>query len=345
MANGEAPEAVTKDAERASSLQQERNGKPWPGAHCGWPTDRCGAPGCEGAKLCEEPGCGAMHPNGCSADRTLDGWRCGDPRLRVAQKAPRSPSGELQPWADAVQRAQRWALDWLDVYGAPTALWELLLRFAALVAMRPGERRRLDELHTVGLFESEPGAMLWGDPPAGQPMHGPIALVLPFGASAFGRPLPEGEVAELEALLRGAIQRVEALGAEADLFRHAAGLVRGDGFSDRWTAGADFRDVAGVPLDAPHPDAYRVSLLGAVRQAWAERGGAGSVPSAYLRRLLGMAAGRRCVASWDGRTRADLLVDVLRTVNEDPNQTAKGVIELLTRAALAAEAEAESEVL
>lgn len=345
---------VDKGRSDGSSVQCERNGTGVQ-VHAWWLSDSCGHPDCQGSKLCEAEGCQVIHPNGCSADPSLGGWLCPEHAARDgsntnddlnADACEGLAGGELVPFARALDDARRWARDWLDVYGTPTALWELLLRFAALVAMRPGERRRLDEAHTVGLFEGEPGAMLWGTPEPGELVHRPLALVLPFGASAFGRPLPEGEVAELEATFRGAIQRVEALGAEAEFCRHAVGLIRGDCFSDRWTAGADFRDMAGAPLDGPHPDAYRFSLVGAMRQAWAERGGAGPVPRAYPERVLRLAVGDRCVDAWRGDERpAGLLLDVLRTVNDDPKQTAKGVIELLTRAALAAEAEAESEVL
>lgn len=251
---------------------------------------------------------------------------------------------ELVPFAQALDAARSWARDWLDVYGQPSALWELLLRFAALVAMRPGEKRRLDEAHTVRLFEAEPGALL----EVGQLTAG---IVLPFSAERFGRALPEREVAELEATVRGAIQRVEALQAEAELFRHAATLIRGDGFSDHWTAGADFRDMAGVPLDGPHPDAYRFSLVGAMHQAWAERGGLGPVPRASLKRLVTLAAPACFTFKVESAT-VEALQDVLRLVNDhrDPGgmmrgQTAKSVLELLTRAALAADAEAESAVL
>lgn len=339
--------AVDKGRFDGSSVQCERNGTGVQVHAWRWPSDSC------------------RHPDTGPADsrRRARQWRwpsdsCGHPDCHAARDGSNTnddlnadaceglAGGELVPFARALDDARRWARDWLDVYGTPTALWELLLRFAALVAMRPGERRRLDEVHTVGLFEGEPGAMLWGTPEPGELVHRPLALVLPFGASAFGRPLPEGEVAELEATFRGAIQRVEALGAEAEFCRHAAGLIRGDCFSDRWTAGADFRDMAGAPLDGPHPDAYRFSLVGAMRQAWAERGGGGPLPRAYPERVLRLAVGDRCVDAWRGDERpAGLLLDVLRTVNDDPKQTAKGVIELLTRAALAAEAEAESEVL
>lgn len=329
---------VDKGRSDGSSVQCERNGAGVQVHAWRWPSDSCGHPDCQGSKLCEAEGCQAIHPNGCSADRTLGGWLCPEHAAR--------DGGKLVHFAQALDAARGWARDWLDVYGQPTALWSLLMRFAALVAMRPGERRRLDEVHTVGLFEGEPGAMLWGTPEAGELVHRPLALVLPFGTSAFGRPLPEGEVAELEATLRGAIERVEALGAEAEFCRHAAGLIRGDGFSDRWTAGCDFRDMAGAPLDGPHPEAYRFSLVGAMRQAWAERGGGGPLPRAYPERVLRLAVGERCVDAWRGDERPPgLLLDVLRTVNDIPKQTAKGVLELLTRAALAAEAEAESEVL
>lgn len=413
LANGTSPEAVAEDGRDGSSVQCERNGTgvQVPPAPQGlrhawrWPSDSCAHPDCRGSKLCEAEGCPGIHPNGCSADRTLDGWLCPNhaapgryPSWRppVAERRdPNGPDGYAQtpPWeapdgsntnddlnadaceglaeerrkadrldggklvhfAQALDAARSWARDWLDVYGQPSALWELLLRFAALVAMRPGERRRLDEAHTVRLaksfeieascvngtllFEAEPGALL----EVGQLTAG---IVLPFGVERFGRALPEREVAELEATVRGAIQRVESLQAEAELFRHAAKLVRGDGFSDRWTAGADFRDMAGVPLDGPHPDAYRFSLVGAMRQAWAERGGAGQLPLASLKRLVTLAA-PACFTFRVEPPTVESLKDVLRIVNDqrERERTAKSVLELLTRAALAADAEAESEVL
>lgn len=271
------------------------------------------------------PGAGGGTPDGSS----VQCGRNGSEGTGV-QRRP-----ELVPFAAAFDAAARWSRDWLDVYGQPTALWELLLRFAALVAQRPGEKRRLDERHTFALFEAEPGGIVCLD-------AGGVALVLPFGTVAHGRPLPEGEVAELEALARGAIQRVEALGAEADLFRHAAELIRGDGFSDRWTAGCDCRDVAGVPCE-PHPDAGRWSLVGAMRQAWAERGGLGPVPIASVRRLVEHALppeyGRELAEANSG-----MGLDLLRVWNDQPGQTARGVLEVLTRAALYSEAEAEGEV-
>lgn len=335
---------VDKGRSDGSSVQCERNA-----AGVQVPGEPCPVGSCPGRVLVAERGscdtCGASFwrapLDGSNTNDDLNADAC-----EGLAEADQLDGGKLVHFAQALDAARGWARDWLDVYGQPTALWSLLMRFAALVAMRPGERRRLDEVHTVGLFEGEPGAMLWGTPEAGELVHRPLALVLPFGTSAFGRPLPEGEVAELEATLRGAIQRVEALGAEAEFCRHAAGLIRGDCFSDRWTAGADFRDMAGAPLDGPHPDAYRFSLVGAMRQAWAERGGAGPLPRAYPERVLRLAVGERCVDAWRGDERpAGLLLDVLRTVNDDWKQTAKGVLELLTRAALAAEAEAESEVL
>lgn len=242
----------------------------------------------------------------------------------------------LVSFAAALDAARSWARDWLDVYGQPTQLWGLLLHFAALVAMRPGERRWLDERHSFRLFEGEPGGMLT------EGCGGWVltALVMPFGTSAFGRPLPEGEVSELEATVRGAIQRVEALGAEAELFRHAAGLIRGDGFSDRWTAGCDCRDLAGVPCE-PHPDAYRWSLAGAMRQAAAERGGV--VSAAAWRRL-----GAICLPEYyQGQSIATgETIEALRVWHDNTvGLTVRQVLEVLTRAALAADAEAESEVL
>ncbi len=301
--------------------------------------------------------------NGASAHAGAEDGRDGS-----SVQCERNGAGVQWP-AQALDAARSWARDWLDVYGAPTALWELVLRFAALVAMSAGEKRRLDDAHTVGLFEGEPGAMLWCNPEPGAVVYRPLALVLPFGTSAFGSasgvmtlaerprsrraaaPLPRSEVAELEALLRGAIERVEALHAEAEFLRHATTLIRGDGFSDRWTAGADFRDMAGVPLEEPHPDAYRFSLAGALRQAWAERGGSGPVPRAYVERVLRLELGD-CVDAWRTSEKPlGMLLDVLRTVNDqrDPRsgmmQTAKSALELLMRAALAADAEAESEVL
>lgn len=338
---------VDKGRSDGSSVQCERNrtgvqGCPRKGCWGELRPELSADGSCVERKRCSA--CGASWWQNEPSD--LDGSNTNDDLNADACEGIAAEDRRLVSFAAALDAARSWARDWLDVYGQPTALWELLLRFAAMVAMRPGERRRLDEVHTVGLFEGEPGAMLWGTPEPGELVHRPLALVLPFGASAFGRPLPEGEVAELEATFRGAIQRVEALGAEAEFCRHAAGLIRGDCFSDRWTAGADFRDMAGAPLDGPHPDAYRFSLVGAMRQAWAERGGAGPLPRAYPERVLRLAVGERCVDAWRGDERpAGLLLDVLRTVNDDWKQTAKGVLELLTRAALAAEAEAESEVL
>lgn len=385
LANGTSPEAVAEDGRDGSSVQCERNGTgvQVPPAPQGlrhawrWPSDSCAHPDCQGSKLCEAEGCPGIHPNGCSADRTLDGWLCPEHAAHGRYPSSRPPvaprqldgsntnddlnadaceglaeeldGGKLIPFAQALDAARSWARDWLDVYGQPSELWALLMRFAALVAMRPGERRRLDERHTFRLFESEPGGMLeLGELGAGGRVE---ALVLPFGPCAFGRPIPEREAAELEATVRGAIQRVESLQAEAELFRHAATLIRGDCFSDRWTAGADFRDMAGAPLDGPHPDAYRFSLVGAMRQAWAERGGAGPVPPASLKRLVTLAA-PACFTFKVEPATVEALQDVLRLVNDhrEPGgmmrgQTAKSVLELLTRAALAADAEAESEVL
>ncbi|MBI3204470.1 MAG: hypothetical protein HYZ29_23235 [Myxococcales bacterium] len=277
------------------------------------------------------PGAGGGTPGGSSVQCGRNGsdvWRAR--ALDAQAELARARRPELVPFAAAFDAAARWSRDWLDVYGQPTALWELLLRFAALIAQRPGEKRQLDERHTFALFEAEPGGIVCLD-------AGGVALVLPFGTVAHGRPLPDGEVAELEALARGAIQRVEALGAEADLFRHAGVLIRGDGFSERWTAGCDCRDVAGVPCE-PHPDAYRWSLVGALRQAWAERGGLGPVPLASLRRLVSLALPRVEPPT------VDLCLDVLRVWNDQDGQTAKGVLEVLTRAALYSEAEAEGEV-
>ena len=38
--------------------------------------DRCGLPGCDGPKRCATDGCAVLHPNGCSADKSLRHWRC-----------------------------------------------------------------------------------------------------------------------------------------------------------------------------------------------------------------------------------------------------------------------------
>ncbi|MBK8997458.1 MAG: hypothetical protein IPM35_17150 [Myxococcales bacterium] len=318
LANGTSADAGAKDGADGSSVQCGRNG-----SSVQVRPDPNGTP----------PWC---LPDGSNTNDDLNAHACEG----LAEE--RRKADQLDG-AQALDAARSWARDWLDVYGQPSALWALLMRFAALVAMRPGERRRLDEAHTVRLFEAEPGALL----EVGQLTAG---IVLPFGVERFGRALPEREVAELEATVRGAIQRVESLQAEAELFRHAATLVRGDGFSDRWTVGADFRDRTGVPLDGPHPDAYRFSLVGAMRQAWAERGGSGPVPLATLKRLVTLAA-PACFAFRVEPPTVESLQDVLRIVNDQRErrtgtmQTVKSVLELLTRAALAADAEAESEVL
>lgn len=350
LANGASASAGAEDGRGGSSVQCERNGTGVQCPDCGGQlgTDECDP------RRCRLPGGIAALVHAGELDNAAQRWlnRSGQHEAAEAAKLRESIGAlsehaagrpELVPFAQALAAARSWARDWLDVYGQPSALWELLLRFAALVAMRPGEKRRLDEAHTVRLFEAEPGALL----EVGQLTAG---IVLPFGTERFGRALPEGEVGELEALVRGAVQRVEALQAEAVLFRHAAGLIRGDGFSDRWTVGADFRDRTGVPLDGPHPDAYRFSLVGAMRQAWAERGGSGPVPLASLKRLVTLAA-PACFTFRAGPPTVEACQDVLRIVNDhrDPGsgmmQTAKSVLELLTRAALAADAEAESEVL
>ncbi len=321
LANGTLLDPVAKDGRDGSSVQCERNGTG---------VQHAGALDAAALRWLNRSG---QH-EAAEAARLRE-----DVERLAGHAAGRRP--ELVPFAQALDAARGWARDWLDVYGQPSELWALLMRFAALVAMRPGERRRLDERHTFRLFESEPGGMLeLGELGAGGRVE---ALVLPFGPCAFGRPIPEREAAELEATVRGAIQRVESLQAEAELFRHAATLIRGDCFSDRWTAGADFRDMAGAPLDGPHPDAYRFSLVGAMRQAWEKRGGAGPVPPASLKRLVTLAA-PACFTFKVEPPTGEALQDVLRIANDDWKQTASGVLELLTRAALAADAEAESEV-
>jgi len=233
-------------------------------------------------------------------------------------------------------RKTTWVGAWLEVYGPPIQLWELLLTFAALIGMRPGDWRRLDEEYTFRLFEGEAGGML--DRRGDQ-----VALVVPFGASWLGSPLPELELESLEFMVHGAIQRVEALGAESDLYRYAANLIRClDGpAGDRWATGADLRGPLGQPLDAPHPDAHRFSLVGALRQAWAEQGGGGLPPVASLRRLAALAASP--FGPWSS-TGADLCLDVLRVWNDAPRQTAGTVLALLERAANDADADAESRV-
>lgn len=368
LANGTSADPVAEDGRDGSSVQCERNGTgvQVPPAPQGlkhawrWPSDSCEHPDCRGSKLCEAEGCPGIHPNGCSVDRTLDGWLCPEhaapgryPSSRppvAPRRDPNGPDGYAQtpPWeapdgsntnddlnADALDAARSWARDWLDVYGQPSELWALLMRFAALVAMRPGERRRLDEAHTVRLFEAEPGALL----EVGQLTAG---IVLPFGVERFGRALPEREVAELEATVRGAIQRVEALQAEAELFRHAAELIRGDGVVYRWSGGPDFSGTFDAELGGPHPDADAFSLAGAVRQAWAERGGTGQVPLASLKRLVLLAA-PRCF-TFRVEPTVDGCLDVLRIWNAQQRDGAS-VLNLLVGAALAADAEAESEVL
>jgi hypothetical protein len=190
----------------------------------------------------------------------------------------------------------------------------------------------------VRLFEAEPGALL----EVGQLTAG---IVLPFGAERFGRALPEGEVGELEALVRGAIQRVEVLQAEAELFRHAAGLIRNNeaGARGGWHPGfCDFLNEWGTTLDAPHPDAVSFSLFGALAQAWAERGGGGQVPVAYLVRLAELACGLRKPSFVPSR---EVVVDLLRALNHDPSFSRDRALNALIGAALAADAEAESEVL
>lgn len=241
-----------------------------------------------------------------------------------------------QRWLNrsALDAARSWARDWLDVYGQPSALWALLMRFAALVAMRPGERRRLDERHAFRLFEAEPGGIL----EAGQLT---VGIVLPFGVERFGRELPEREVLELEALARGAIERAESLHAEAELFRHAAGLIRGreDG-SGGWHPGfVDFLNEWGTTLDGPHPDAVSFSLFGALAQAWAERGGAGPVPVGFLARLVEHASPRR-----GAKKSRELLLAILRDTNHAPHFSRDRALNALIGAALAADAEAEGEV-
>ena len=345
MANGMGASGALGGTQLGSGVQCEQNGSEGTGVQRPRIEDTCGSPDCQGPKACGAGGCEVLHPNGCSADRTLDGWRCrwheldgSDTTADLAADACEGIAAEdrrLVSFA-ALDAARSWARDWLDVYGQPTQLWGLLLHFAALVAMRPGERRWLDERHSFRLFEGEPGGMLT------EGCGGWVltALVMPFGTSAFGRPLPEGEVSELEAAVRGAIQRVEALGAEAELFRHAAGLIRGDGFSDRWTAGCDCRDLAGVPCE-PHPDAYRWSLAGAMRQAAAERGGV--VSAAAWRRL-----GAICLPEYyQGQSIATgETIEALRVWHDNTvGLTVRQVLEVLTRAALAADAEAESETL
>lgn len=332
LANGVSASAGAEDGRGGSSVQCERNGTGVQCPDCGGQlgTDECDP------RRCRLPGgIAALVPaDGSDTNADLNADVCEGLAGAVLDGGKRS---RARDWL-ALDAARSWARDWLDVYGQPSALWELLLRFAALVAMRPGERRRLDEAHTVRLFEAEPGALL----EVGQLTAG---IVLPFGAERFGRALPEGEVGELEALVRGAIQRVEVLQAEAELFRHAAGLIRNNeaGARGGWHPGfCDFLNEWGTTLDAPHPDAVSFSLFGALAQAWAERGGGGQVPVAYLVRLAELACGLRKPSFVPSR---EVVVDLLRALNHDPSFSRDRALNALIGAALAADAEAESEVL
>lgn len=324
LANGASASAGPEDGSGGSSVQCERNGSGVQG---------CPVGSCPGRMVRER-----------SSDGSCDEReRCNVCGVSYWLNEPTTGSdAKLIPFAQALDAARSWARDWLDVYGQPSALWALLMRFAALVAMRPGERRRLDEHHTFRLFEAEPGGIL----EAGQLTAG---IVLPFGAERFGRPLGEREAAELEALVRGAMQRVEALHAEAELFRHAAGLLRNQPENPHgapiggWHPGAvDFLNDWGTVLDGPHPDAVSFSLLGSLLQAWAERGGAGPVPVVYLARLAWQLEPE--VRPVRGMTR-DTLSGVLRDVNHSPHFSRDRALNALIGAALAADAEAESEVL
>lgn len=324
MANGLRASGASGGTRQASDVQSERNATP-------------------GGEVCAMPGCVALASDVCAVAPELFGRLCGEHAaasredIEDARRDQWRSRRELVPMSAALDAAARWARDWLDVFGQPSALWELVLRFAALVAMRPGELRRLDEAHTLRLVDQDASAVIWAAEP-GSPRLNPLAYVTPLVVQRYGHTLSESELAELGALLRGAIQRVEALQEEAELFRHAAGLIRGDGLVYRWTTGADLRDAADVPLDAPHPDAVVFSLPGALRQAWAERGGSGQVPLPTLKRLVQVAA-PRCF-TFKAEPTADACLDVLRIVNGQAKDGAS-MLELLIAAALDAEAESE----
>jgi hypothetical protein len=229
----------------------------------------------------------------------------------------------------------RWALDWATVLGWPTALWCLVLRFAALAGMVPGERRQLDEAHRLALLSGgEAAAVIFGE-------RGEVlALVLPGTALRHGELVSEAQTADLVALLSATVDRSEALFAEAELYRHAAGLLRGNGRSHHWTRGTAARDRLGHICD-PHPDAVFWSLVGALRQAELERGGS-AVSLAAWKRLVRLAA--PACFTFKVEPNPEACRDVLRVWN-DQQPSAVPVLSLLLQAAAEAEREGSGEAV
>lgn len=69
--------------------------------------DTCG-PHCSGPKVCEEPGCDVLHPNGCGADTGLAGWRCKEHEIPQTHRwvtivSPLGPSGSSDWPRDAAR--------------------------------------------------------------------------------------------------------------------------------------------------------------------------------------------------------------------------------------------------